>query len=105
MVTKEELSDKINEALHLEGEIDFSKMTKEDLEKLLEVLGNPSGLIQIGIKNLRAKARKEILERPLREFLEKPIIEDILAGEKGKGGLLGLGILPHILRKREESKE
>lgn len=97
MPTKEELSDKINEILGLEDAIDFSKMTKEDLESLLKVVEEPSNLIRIGWKNAREKVKKEILE----EILGRPFLDEILKGIPAKGegegedkGPLGLGILP-----------
>jgi len=103
MPTKEQINERLNELLGLEEPIDFTKLSKADMERLLEVLGNPSGLIQMGIKNLRARARREILERPIKDFMEKPIIEDILAGSRE--GPLGFGILPRILgRKRTATK-
>lgn len=97
MATKEELSDRLNGLLGAEDYIDFAKMTKEDLERLLKVVDDPSSLIRIGWKNLRDKAKKEILE----ELIGRPFLDEVLKGipaEEGKGPL-GLGILPRILRK------
>ncbi len=96
-MTKEELSDRLNAFLGLEDCVDFAKMTKEDLERLIKVVGEPSNLIKIGWKNLRNKAKKEILE----ELMERPFLDEVLQGdEEGKNkGPLGLGILPSV-RKR-----
>ena len=100
MVTKEDMSDEINKILGTEDDpIDFTKMNKEDLDKLLKVLNNPAKLIQIGIRNLRQKAKKEILEKPLKEILERPLIEEVMSSDRG--GILGLGILNRILGSRE----
>ena len=98
MSTKEDLSEKMNELLGLEDKVDFSKLTKEDLEKLFKALGDPTRLIQTGVKQLRQKARKEILEKPLKEIMDKPFIEGLLERENNKGPL-GLGIIPRLLRK------
>ena len=96
MPTKEELSEKINEILGLEDTIDFSKMTKEDLESLLKVVEEPANLIRMGWKNAREKVKKEVLE----EILGRPILEEILSktGEEGEGdkGPLGFGVLPKL---------
>ena len=94
MPTKEELSDKINEILGLEDTIDFSKMTKENLESLLKVVEEPSNLIRIGWKNAREKVKREVLE----ELLGRPLLEEILSkeGEGGDKGPLGFGVLPRL---------
>jgi len=94
MATKEELSAKLNQILGLEDEIDFTKLPKSDLEKLIEVL-NPTNMIALGVKQIRTRAREQILERKIKDILEKPLVEGILT-EKREGGLLGLGILPAI---------
>jgi len=96
MPTKEELSERLNEIMGLEDPIDFSKMTKEDLESLLKIIGEPSNLIRIGWKNAREKVKKEVLE----EILGRPILEEILSkmGEEAEGdkGPLGFGVLPKL---------
>ena len=100
MPTKEELSDRVNEILGLGDPIDFSKMTKEDLESFLKTIKEPSNLIRIGWKNLKEKAKKEILE----ELIERPLV-DVLKGlgkeeKEGKDkGPLGLGILPRAMTR------
>ena len=99
-MTKEELSDRLNEVLDLEDEVDFTRMTKEDLERLVTAL-DPARLIQTGIKQLRSKARRDLLERPLKDLLDKPFLERIVEREEG---FFGLGILPRILRPNQ-SKE
>lgn len=93
-MNKEELSDKMNEIFGLEDTVNFAKMTKEDLERLIKVVGEPSNLIKIGWKNLRGKAKKEILQ----ELMERPILDEVLKGdEEGKNkGPLGLGVLPAL---------
>jgi len=101
LATKEELSERLNAILSLEDTIDFTKLTKEDLERLVKVVEDPSRLIQTGVKQLREKARREILERPLKELMDKPFIEGLLERDADKGPL-GLGILPRILGKSKE---
>lgn len=93
MATKEDLSDNLNELLGTS--VDFSKMSKEDLENLTNMLDEPGYLVQRGIKRFRKKATKEILERPLKELLDKSIVDDLKAG---KGGPFGFGLLPSVLK-------
>lgn len=97
MPTKQELSDQINEVLGSEDYIDFAKMTKEDLECLIKIVGEPSNLMRIGWKNLRDKAKKELFE----EIMGRPLLDEVLKGipvkEEGKGPL-GFGIVPSLRR-------
>ena len=93
MPTKAEISDQLNELLFLEDTIDFARMRKEDLETLLKAVADPSSLIRKGWKNLRDKARREVLE----ELMGHPFLDEVLKGlSAGRGGPLGLGILPSI---------
>ena len=94
MATKDELSDRLNEVLGLEDTVDFAKMTKDDLETLLKTVVDPSNLIKIGWKNLRDKAKREILE----ELLGRPFLDEVFKGvQEGEDkGPLGLGILPSV---------
>jgi len=78
---KAEIVDKIEKTLEVKL-ASLDRMTKEDLEQLGKVLGDPSNLIRIGMKNLRGKAREE-LTRPLKEFLDRPLI-DLLRGVTGE---------------------
>lgn len=97
MATKDQLSDQLNEFLGSEDYIDFAKMTKEDLEYLIKIVGEPSNLMRIGWKNLRDKAKREIME----ELLGRPLLDEVLKGVSAKGedkGLLGFGIVPSIRR-------
>ena len=95
MPTKAEISDQLNELLFLEDTLNFAKMTKEDLETLLRTVGEPSNLIRIGWRNLRDKAKGEILE----ELMGRPFLDEVLKGISRKEGILGLGILPSIRTK------
>ena len=86
MVNKEELSDRINLLLSIDDTIDFSGMKKEELERFIEFVKDPSTLIQSGLKRMRDRVRGEVLERPLREFLDGPVEDD--------KGPFGLGLIP-----------
>ena len=90
MPTKAEISDQLNELLFLE--LDFAKMRKHDLETLLKAIADPSSLIRKGWKNLRDKAKGEILE----ELMGRPFLDEVLKGLSRKEGLFGFGILPSI---------
>jgi len=98
LVTKEDISDLLNDILKTEDPIDFTKMNKDDLEALLKILGEPTNLIQIGLKNLREKTKKEILNMTIRDLLNRSVLEEII---KDEGGPLGFGIIPSILRMRK----
>lgn len=93
MVTKEDISEKINEIFGID--LDFTKMTKEDLEKMLECL-EPTNLVKIGLMTLRNKARKEVLDRPLREFLASAVETTTEKSEEADKGPFGLGLLPKV---------
>lgn len=99
MPAKEELCNAVSGILEVEL-ASLERMTNEDLEKLLAALKDPSKLIQTGIKQLRAKARSELLDKPLREFMDKPIFN--LKNERN--GPLGFGLLPKIFGKKTEEK-
>jgi len=94
MVKKEELCETIEELLGVELE-SLRNMKKEDLEKLVSILCDPKNLVQV----LRRSARKRVLDRTVRDILEKPLKE--LIDVKGEGGLLGLGLLPKLLTEEE----
>lgn len=102
MSTKADLSSKINEVLGTD--INFERLSKEDLEALLKVVEEPSNLIRIGWKNLRDKAKKEILE----ELIGRPILDDILKGipakegEREDRGPLGFGVIPRARARIRE---
>jgi hypothetical protein len=91
MSTKENLSDKLN--VMLGTDVDWSKMPKEELEKLVQHFEDPVVLIQIGIKNLKSKAKEDILGRRLGDILDSSTILE------KKGGPLGFGILPAIFQR------
>lgn len=92
MATKEDIKFQINEILSLD--LDWSKMSKEDLEKLLNFVRDPYNLIKIGVKNVRGKVKKELME----EILGRPLVEELLTSTEASEdrGPLGLGVLPRI---------
>jgi len=87
--------------LGLEEPIDFTRLTKSELERLLEALTTPAIHVRIGAKGVRRK----VMDRPLRELLDRPL-RDLVGEAKGlgKGGIFGLGILPS-LRERARREE
>jgi len=95
-LTKEDIKDQINEILSLD--LDWSRMSKEDLEKLLSFVRDPYNLIKIGVKNVRGKVKKEVME----EIMGRPLLEELLRETTPEGeapedkGPLGLGILPRL---------
>jgi len=103
LVTKDELCDRICEILGVDID-SLTRMTKEDLELLLEVLDNPTRLIQIGVKRLRIKTKKELLERPIKDLLNRSFIDEIL-GEQEDKGPLGFGILPTLFGRSTSKRE
>jgi len=94
--TKEVLSDRLNELMDLEESVDFTKLNKREIEILLKIFENPQKLIRLGWKNLRDRAKKEILD----EIMGRSFIDDLLKTalkkpKEGKGPL-GFGLLPTI---------
>lgn len=102
MSTKTELSEKINNTLGLDLD-SLIRMTKEDLGALYTALSPPSE---------DSSKEGDLLTRPLREILHAPLLGKSL-GEltlvelfdaflTRKGGPLGLGILPAVLKGRKK---
>lgn len=101
-MNKENLSDRLNELLGINEFVDFSKMTREDLDILLKIVSDPSNLIRTGWRNLRNDAKQKLLE----EIVDRPLLDEILnrSVERNENrGPLGLGILPSIFRRKERS--
>lgn len=102
MSTKDSISDQLNEIMELN--VDWTKMGKEDLEKISRFFNEPYRLIQLGVNKLKTKAKEDLLNRPLGEILQSSDLLGSVAG-RGRGGPLGLGILPSIFGGRSKSKE
>ena len=92
-MNKEQLSDKVNDLLGIDAVIDFSGMKKEELERFVEYLqqtfSDPSAMVKRGVEMMREKMRGQILDRPLRDFVEQNVFEETDKEE----GLFGFGIL------------
>jgi hypothetical protein len=98
MSTKETLSDRLNKEFGFT--VDWTKMSKEDLEKILEFIEEPSALIKLGVQKLKAKTKEELLSRPLGDLLQSSTLLGNVVNDR-KGGLLGLGVIPRILSRTE----
>lgn len=91
-------------------DVQFEKLSKEELIKLWTVTTNMSTLAQVGVKNLKVKAQgqvREALEKPLKELLNTPrllkeggLLHTLTQGE----GILGLGIFKGILGEPHQEK-
>lgn len=94
MVTKDELSDELNQLLGIDDWIDFSGMTKEDLERFKlwvnETL-TPQNMIKNGVEKMRKNFRGQVLDRPIRDFLDPTLLEE--GKPQQDVGLLGFGFL------------
>lgn len=106
MVTKNELSDKVDSVLSLG--IDFSKLSRSDLEKLWDFVHDPSNLFRVGLKNIRDDARKKYIEEPVTAILKELETRPIINLNKKKvrnNGILGFGVFTgkrlNILKNRE----
>jgi len=100
--TKDSISDQLNEIMGLT--VDWTKMGKEDLEEISKFFDEPYRLIKLGVNKLKTKAKEDLLNRPLGEILQS---SDLLGSvTRGRGGPLGLGILPALLgsKSRESAK-
>lgn len=97
MPSKQQISDMLNALL--KTKIDFTKLSATDLEALASIFEDPTTLVQIGVIQFKNKTKREVLDRPLRDFLDRNFLEERME----KGGLLGLGILPNILKKAQRT--
>lgn len=88
---KEEISRKLNEILGLEKEpIDFTKLSKSDLERLLAIFTNIAQVAQVGVRSLRSKVEEGgLLLKPVREVANMRVI-DLIASIRREGGILGM---------------
>jgi len=74
-VTKKELSDRLNSLLSLNPSIDFTRLTKTDLERLLTVLeGKQRGSLKVSVEAptiLERIGQRRPLQRVLERVLER----------------------------------
>ena len=59
MSTKENLSDQLNGILGVN--VEWSKLSREDLETLMKLFGDPVGIVQLGVKMMKEKTREDIM--------------------------------------------
>lgn len=109
MVTKTEMSEKLNELLGLEEPIGFEKLTKTELERLLEVFSTVAQVAEIGIRTAKNRFGGGLLREPVGEILNAPLI-DVLSSVRREGGLIGLlgkalGQRTRRTKKRESKAE
>jgi nucleotidyltransferase/DNA polymerase involved in DNA repair len=99
---KEELSRKLNEILGLEKEpIDFTKLSKSDLERLYNTLSNVLQIAQVGVRTLKSRVEGGgLLLKPVREVANMRVI-DLLANIRKEGGVLGM--LDALLQERTKT--
>lgn len=93
MSTKENLSDQLNQILGVN--VEWSKMSREDLDTIAKLFRDPIGIVQLGVKMMKEKTREDIMGRKLGEILSSGSIFNLRERPRG-GGPLGLGILPAI---------
>lgn len=96
------MSEKINEILGLEKDpIDFTKLSKSDLEKLHTILTNVLHVAQVGVRTLRSRVEEgRLLFKPVREVANMRVI-DLLHSVRREGGLLG--ILDAVFQERKKT--
>ena len=101
MSSKDELVKGIREILDLDLK-SLDRMTREDLDKILNLLNTPAKLINLVLKHATGKVREEFLNRRLGE-----IISSIGSDE----GILGFGIVskmknrPKLLDLKSKGEE
>lgn len=101
MSTKEDLSDQLNQLLGVN--VEWSKMSRENLETLVKLFGDPMGIVQLGIRMMKEKTREDIMGRKLGDVLSSSTILNLR--ERSRGGPLGLGILPGLLGQTDKTSE
>jgi len=92
MSTKESLSDQLNQILGVN--VEWSKMSREDLDTIAKLFGDPIGIVQLGVRMMKEKTRDDLMGRKLGEILSSGSIFNLR--ERPRGGPLGLGIIPAI---------
>lgn len=98
--TKEELSEELNDILGTS--IDFTKLTKDELQSLYEAilkLKEHLAIFPLLDKPLGQILDKKILGKPLREIT----LRELLGLPKERKGIFGLGIMSRIINKLEET--
>jgi len=93
------MSEKLNELLGITDDpIDFTKLSKKDLEKLLQIFSNVVQVAQVGVRTLRSKVQQGgFLFKSVKEVGDMRVI-DLIQTIRKEGGLIGL--IDSILRDR-----
>lgn len=106
-LSKEEVSRRLNDVLEIKPEIDFTKLSKEELDRLVVTLSDPRKLLRIagtgttqrGLERLRA-AVDEVLSERKGGLFGLGLLPEGKSGEEDKGPL-GLGVLPRVRQRLE----
>lgn len=96
---KEELADRLRQLLG--ADIEFERLSTNDLNKLYHILSNLQQLALVGVNALRMTLQSEGRNLKLSDLVgDKRLLGEngILSKMVGDNGILGLGILPNILR-------
>lgn len=98
-LNKDEISEKLNELLGTSDDpIDFTKLSKKDLERLLQIFSNIVQVAQVGVRSLRSRVQEGgFLFKSVQEVANMRVI-DVIQNIRREGGLLGL--VEGILRER-----
>jgi hypothetical protein len=101
-LSKEDLSGKLNEILGLEKDpIDFTRLSKDDLERLYDIMTNLIQVAQVGVRTLRSRVEEGgLLLKPIREVANMRVI-DLLTSIRREGGVLGM--LDVLLQERAKA--
>ncbi len=97
--TKEELSGEINKMLGTD--IDFTKLSKDELEKLYEAVQRlqwPFPILDKPLGEILNRIDRRVLGKPLRELT----LAELFGLPKEGKGLLGLRVLTRIMSRMEE---
>ena len=104
MEKKEEFSNAINQLLGIETPIDFTKLSKTELETLhgalTKIKEKDEELLPLLDKPLGQILDRKVLGKPLGETS----LRDFLGLKKDRQGILGLGILRRLLSGEDSAK-
>jgi hypothetical protein len=78
-------------------------MSKEDLETLVKLFGDPIGIVQLGVRMMKEKTREDIMGRKLGDILSSSTILNLK--DRMRGGPLGLRLLPQIFGPNDKSSK
>ena len=87
--TKQQVSEKINALLGTDPPLDFSRMKRDDLQKLYEIISKLPSLIQVGARSAIERVMEGPAVQTTREILNMPVMQRLKAFREA-GGVLGL---------------